>query len=115
MVGIQRRCSFLQMETKAPDDSAGRTGECEGNEMENTNKLETWPRGGEKEWKALEQGDMSLKGWSREAQSSCSSEPHCQKERAIQGAAAASDLGGLSQGPAGTVLCKDNLQTQAPQ
>lgn len=68
-----------------------------------------------KNWKALEQGDMSLKGWSREAQSSCSSEPQCQRERAIQGATAASDRGGLSQGPAGTVLCKDNLQTQAPQ
>lgn len=36
-------------ETKAPDDSLGRKGECEGNEMENTGKLETWPRGGGKE------------------------------------------------------------------
>lgn len=49
MVGRQRKCSFQQKETNAPDDSAGRKGECEGNEMENTGKLETWPRGGGKE------------------------------------------------------------------
>lgn len=49
-----------------------------------------------KNWKALEQGDTSLKGWSREAQSSCTSKPHCQKERTVQGAAAASGSGGLS-------------------
>lgn len=49
MVGRQRKCSFQQKETKAPDDSAGRKGECERNEMENTDKLKTWPRGGGKE------------------------------------------------------------------
>lgn len=42
-------CSFQQKETKAPDASARRKGEYEGNEMENTDKLETWPRGGGKE------------------------------------------------------------------
>lgn len=96
MVGRQRKCSFQQKETKAPDTLPG--GKVSVKEMKW--KIPTnWKPGPEvegKNWKALEQGDTSLKGWSREAQSSCSSKPHCQKERAVQGAAAASGSGGLS-------------------
>lgn len=45
-VVTQRKCSLQNKESEAPDDSALRKGDQEGNEMENTDKLEACPRGG---------------------------------------------------------------------